>query len=73
MGYRIVYLPVKKLRRQHQNRSRRAALTGIAFVLFLWIISTFWEEGRRVLWEILPSEAAGVFTDLSQRIINGIS
>lgn len=74
MGYRIVYLPAKKLRQQHRKRSRRAAMTAMAFALFLWVVSTFWSEGKRFLWESLPSEAAAVFEDLVQWVKdNGIS
>ena len=54
MGYRIVYRPVKTLRPQIRNRSRRAALTGIMFMLLLWMVGSFWEEGSNVLCGIFP-------------------
>ena len=49
-------------------------MTAMAFALFLWVVSTFWSEGKRFLWESLPSEAAAVFEDLVQWVKdNGIS
>lgn len=78
MGYRIVYRPVKKLRQQHRSRARRTALIGVAFLCFMWVVGSFWEEGRAVLCGMFPvadrvMDAMGSLTDWFRKmlVVNG--
>ena len=49
MGYRIVYRPAKKNRREDGNALRRVVLTGAAFALFVQLVERFLGEGSAVL------------------------
>lgn len=59
MGYRIQYGRTGKLRRVGLRRSGTLALTGLFFLLFLFLTVSFWPEGRSVLQRIvLPGDGA---------------
>lgn len=59
MGYRIEYPCVKKVCHAEKRRSRRLAMTGILFVLFLGVTQAFWPEGWLYLQEaLLPGDNA---------------
>lgn len=59
MGYRVDYLPIKKIRGREKRTSRVAALTGICFVLFCILVSSVWPQGADVLRGIVfPGNAA---------------
>lgn len=64
MGYRIDYQPVRRLQNIQQRHPRRAALTGILFLLFLLLVSRIWPEGRRAAQELLFS------VDFAAQLIN---
>lgn len=76
MGYRIDYQPVRKIRGAEKRRSRRAALTGVFFLLFLFGVQILWQEGGQVLRGLLfPGDAAvtaAAMEDLVQQLGAGV-
>lgn len=57
MGYRIRYPSIRKLHRMRQTRSCSAALTGMCFALFVFLVISVWPEGTMVLRRIFCIDA----------------
>lgn len=53
MGYRIEYQPVKKVRGIEKRTSKIPALTALFFLLFFFLVFSFWPDGAHILREIL--------------------
>lgn len=53
MGYRIEYQPINPVRHGHIRRTRVGILTGLCFLLFLFLVTSFWPQGRDLLRELL--------------------
>lgn len=59
MGYRIDYLPVKKIRGAERNRASLPCLTAICFLIFALLVNLYWPQGKIVLQRIFfPGNAA---------------
>ena len=53
MGYRIDYLPIRKVRNLEKRTSGIPALTALFFLLFVFLVFSFWPRGAALLREIL--------------------
>ncbi len=60
MGYRIIYGGVKKVRGTERRTSRRAALTGLFFLIFLILVQSLWPRGAAIVKGFLVPKAASV-------------
>ncbi len=59
MSYRVDYGPMKKVRGVEKRISRRLALTGVFFLLFVVMLCSFWPEGKAAVQELLlPGDQA---------------
>ncbi len=59
MGYRVDYGPVKKVRGVEKRMSRRCALTGMFFLVFVVMVCCFWPEGKQALQQLVfPGDGA---------------
>ena len=66
MGYRIDYLPVKKIRGAEKNRSSLLSLTAIWFLVFAVLVNLYWPHGKTILRRIVflgNTEKAEVLVD----------
>lgn len=77
MGYRIHYLSEKKKDRKLRNCSRLTVLIAACFLIFLFLVETFWSEGAEVLRtmnvfskEMIPVSA---LNDLENGLLQGES
>ena len=73
MSYRIEYQPMKWPGSRERGSLRRAALTGVFFLLYLLLVDAFWPQGRELLRELLipgdpdvTMEAFGIFAHAIQ-------
>ena len=73
MSYRIEYQPMKRPGSRQGGSLRRPALTGMFFLLFVFLVDAFWPQGREMLRELLipgdpdvTVEAFGVFANAIQ-------
>lgn len=75
MGYRIDYQGMKKIRHAEKRRSRRLALTGLMFLMFLCLTHTFWPEGWHCLERALltgdTAVTAAALESLSEELKGG--
>lgn len=53
MGYRVDYRPVKKIRNAEKRTVRLPALTMLFFLMFLFLVFSFWPQGGALLRELL--------------------
>ena len=53
MGYRVDYSPVRKVRNAEKRTLRLPALTMLFFLLFVFLVLSFWPRGSVLLREIL--------------------
>lgn len=56
MGYRVDYLPIRKVRRAEKRSAAVPALTAVFFLVFLVSVNLFWAEGADVIKQLLPGE-----------------
>lgn len=77
MAYRIEYKAVRGLQNRNRYRCRRAAITGLLFVLFITEVWFFWPEGKSVLQGILFSGDVAVtvaaLDDFAHQLGEGIA
>ena len=75
MGYRIEYGPVKKVRGMEKRISRKAALTGLCFLLFCILVGVFWPERVETLRNLLipgdPAVTAAAMEELTAELQAG--
>lgn len=60
MGYRIEYLPIKKIRGAERNRGVLPCLTAVWFLVFALLVNLYWPQGKMVLQRIVFPEKASV-------------
>ena len=53
MGYRVDYLPIKKVRNMEKRTSYVPAMTALFLLLFFFLVSSFWPWGAEFLREVL--------------------
>ncbi len=76
MGYHIEYGGVKKVRGLERRTLRLPALTGLFFLLFVFLVTTLWPEGAQLLRETVipgdPAVAAASFERLKEDLYSGL-
>ncbi len=75
MSYRVDYGPMKKVRGMEKRVSRRCALTGLFFLVFVVMVYCFWPEGKTAMEHLLlPGDravAAAAWEDFAGELRGG--
>lgn len=53
MGYRIDYQQISAIRHGYISRTRAGILTGFFFLVFLFLVTSYWPQGRDLLRQLL--------------------
>ncbi len=75
MGYRVEYGTVKKVRGLEKRVSRLPALCGAWLLVFFFLVTALWPEGRDLLRSALipgdPAVTAAAFEDMTWELRQG--
>ena len=53
MGYRVEYMPIRKVRNMKIRTCRVPVLTGLFFCLFLFLVFSYWPRGAEIIQDLV--------------------